>query len=134
MARLSWPRWFARNGQPAAGESAVRAAPAGRRLWKWVAGAALVVFLAFWAVGWYWSREPGIFWVVADTERGEPVVIGYSTVDTLVQVIGFLLEKPGGYLSNDVMPPSVFLDNMPNFEYGVLVQCRDLARVLRNDY
>ena len=32
------------------------------------------------------------------------------------------------------MPPSIFLDNMPSFEYGVVVQSRDLARVLRNDY
>ena len=92
------------------------------------------MLIALWALGWYWSREPGIFWVVADDDQGQPVVIGYSTVDTLVQVIGFLLEKPGGYLSNDVLPPSVLLDNMPSFEYGVLVQARDLARVLRNDY
>jgi hypothetical protein len=32
------------------------------------------------------------------------------------------------------MPPSVFLDNMPNWEFGVLQQVRDLARVMRNDY
>jgi hypothetical protein len=44
-----------------------------------------------------------------------------------------LLDKPGGYLSNDVMPPSVLLDNIPNWEFGALVQSRDLARVLRND-
>ena len=61
-------------------------------------------------------------------------MIGYSTVDTLARAIGWLLDKPGGYLSNDVMPPGVWLDNMPNFEFGVLVQCRDLARVLRNDF
>jgi hypothetical protein len=45
-----------------------------------------------------------------------------------------LLEKPGGYLSNDRTPPSVFLDNIPNWEFGVLQQVRDLARVIRNDY
>ena len=45
-----------------------------------------------------------------------------------------LLDKPGGYLSNDRMPPSVLLDNMPNWELGVLQQVRDLARVIRNDY
>jgi hypothetical protein len=45
-----------------------------------------------------------------------------------------LLEKPGGYLTNDVTPPSVFLDNIPSWELGVLQQVRDLARVIRNDY
>jgi hypothetical protein len=96
-----------------------------------VAGAVLVALLG---IGWYWSREPGIFWVNQTDARGHPTVVGYATVDTLIQEIGFLLDKPGGYLSNDVMPPGVWLDNMPNFEFGVLVQCRDLARVLRNDY
>ncbi|MDX5151685.1 MAG: DUF2333 family protein, partial [Acidiferrobacterales bacterium] len=41
--------------------------------------------------------------------------------------------KPGGYLSNDIAPPGVFLDNMPNWEFGALVQIRDLAKSLRND-
>jgi hypothetical protein len=62
------------------------------------------------------------------------MVVGYTTVDTLITVASTLLEKPGGYLSNDVMPPSVFLDNIPNWELGVLTQVRDLARVIRNDY
>lgn len=96
------------------------------------AGVALLLIVA-WAVGWYWSREPDPFWVNAE-EQGRPAAVGYSTVDTLIRTVDWLLEKPGGYLSNDLTPPSVWLDNMPNFEFGVLVQCRDLARVLRNDY
>ena len=31
------------------------------------------------------------------------------------------------------MPPGVFMDNMPNWEFGVLVQSRDMALALRND-
>jgi hypothetical protein len=42
-----------------------------------------------------------------------------------------LLEKPGGYISNDITPPGAFMDNMPSWEYGVLIQSRDLARALR---
>ncbi|MGA8205137.1 MAG: DUF2333 family protein [Woeseiaceae bacterium] len=81
----------------------------------------------------YWSRTPDVFWVnrTIDDDR---VVVGYSTTDTLIRVAETLLDKPGGYLSNDRMPPSVFLDNMPNWEFGVLQQVRDLARVIRNDY
>ena len=33
-----------------------------------------------------------------------------------------------------MLPPGSVLDNMPNWEFGVLVQVRDLARVLRNDF
>ena len=67
------------------------------------AAAAVVIFLL--GLGWYWSREPGIFWVNQTDVRGHPTVVGYATVDTLIQEIDFLLDKPGGYLSNDVMPP-----------------------------
>lgn len=87
-------------------------------------------------VGWYWSRTPDLFDVrqVAQARygEGEPVT-GYVTAATLERVMQTLLDKPGGYLSNDVAPPGVLLDNMPSWEYGVLVQSRDLARALRND-
>lgn len=97
-------------------------------------GALLGVLLLIWlALGWWWSREPKPFWV-AETPPSDTRVVGYSTVNSLIRTVEWMLEKPGGYLSNDIAPPSVFLDNMPNFEFGVLVQCRDLARVLRNDY
>jgi hypothetical protein len=32
------------------------------------------------------------------------------------------------------MPPSLWLDNIPNWEFGVLVQVRDITRSLRNDF
>ena len=106
----------------------------GKPLWfkvvGWAAGVALV-FLTI--LGWYWSRTPDIFWVNQMTD-GERTVIGYATADTLVRVAETLLEKPGGYLTNDKLPPSVILDNIPNWEFGVLQQVRDLARVIRNDY
>ena len=99
----------------------------------WAAGIGLLVLAMIASgFGWYWSREPSVAGVSSADQQ--PVVTGYATVDTLVNVIDWLLEKPGGYLSNDVAPPSLWLYNMPNFEFGVLVQCRDLARVLRNDF
>ena len=42
---------------------------------------------------------------------------------TLKTVAGTLLNKPGGYLSNDRFPPGVLLDNIPSWEYGVLCRC-----------
>ncbi len=101
-----------------------------RQVFLYAAAVIIVLQLGF---GWYWSREPEIFWV-AENANGERVVVGYPTTDTLLRVAEHLLEKPGGYLTNDVTPPSVFLDNMPNWEFGVLQQIRDLARVIRNDH
>ena len=95
--------------------------------------AAAAIILLQLGLGWYWSREPEIFWV-AENADGERTVVGYPTVDTLIRVAERLLDKPGGYLTNDVTPPSVFLDNIPNWEFGVLQQVRDLAQVVRNDY
>jgi len=105
-----------------------------RPLWhKLVLYSVLVLVLLNTGVAWYWSRSPALFWV-NEMARGDNTVVGYSTTDTLVRVAETLLDKPGGYLTNDVMPPSVFLDNIPNWELGVVQQVRDLARVIRNDY
>ncbi len=96
--------------------------------------AGLTVILVI--LAWYWSRSPGMFWVngaPADASADRKIV-GYATSDTLVRVAGTLLDKPGGYLTNDRLPPGVLLDNIPNWEQGVLQQVRDLARVVRNDY
>ena len=59
---------------------------------------------------------------------------GTTTTRTLAHIAGSLLDKRGGYLSNDKLPPGVFMDNMPNWEFGVLVQVRDFSKALRNDF
>jgi len=105
--------------------------PAGARNAGLIVLGVLLVFML--GLSWYWSRTPDLFWVNAEID-GEPAPVGYATADTLIRVAETLLEKPGGYLTNDVAPPSVFLDNIPNWEFGVLTQVRDLARVMRNDY
>jgi hypothetical protein len=135
--KIALPSWLRRGAQapaeaaatPPAGESA---GPPRRSRRRWIAGAAVLVIAIAWAWSFYWSREPAPLWVVAESPSGERAVVGYSTVHTLIDVLTWLLEKPGGYLTNDVMPPGVWLDNMPSFELGVLTQARDLARVLRN--
>lgn len=96
----------------------------------WSIGAVLLVITVL-AI--YFSREPDIFWVNHSADP-ETFVVGVSTTDTLIRVAETLLDKPGGYLTNDKMPPGVFLDNIPSWEFGVVVQVRDLSRVMRDDY
>lgn len=96
----------------------------------WVLGIFLLINFIF---GFWFSREPDVFWVNRAADQ-ESAVVGFSTTDTLIRVAETLLEKPGGYLTNDKILPNVILDNIPNWEYGVLQQVRDLARVIRNDY
>jgi len=94
----------------------------------------ILILLSF-----YWSREPAPFAVmdranVTAQQHDEELVVGYITTNTLIEVAQTLLEKPGGYLSNDLVPPGVWLDNQPSWEFGVLVQVRDLSRALRKDF
>lgn len=106
----------------------------GRPRWmKLTAWVLLVIAVFIVLLGMYWSRMPAIFWVSESADNNRSVV-GYSTTDTLVQVAGTLLDKPGGYLTNDKLPPGLYLDNTPNWERGVLIQVMDLSRVIRNDY
>jgi len=100
------------------------------KIGSWSLGVLLLVMFVF---GFWFSREPDVFWVNRPADP-DSAIVGYSTTDTLVRVAETLLEKPGGYLTNDKILPNVFLDNIPNWEYGVLQQVRDLARVIRNDY
>jgi hypothetical protein len=98
----------------------------------------IVVLLLLSALGWYWSREPDMFDVQSRAEaRAEredlPMVTGFVTTATLIEAAETLLDKPGGYLTNDVLPPSVVLDNMPNWEFGVIVQVRELAQGMRKE-
>jgi hypothetical protein len=133
------PSWLRRGSRaPAEPGAAAPSSAASTGNWRrrapWLAAVAIPLIVLAWGLSFYWSREPSVLWVVAETSTGERTVVGYSTVNTLIDVVDWLLDKPGGYLTNDVMPPGVWLDNMPSFEFGVLTQCRDLARVLRNNY
>lgn len=99
-----------------------------------VAGALLAAYLLVCLVlGWYWSREPGIERLIPPPAEEAGMVIGSATSRTVHGLMSTLLDKPGGFLSNDILPPGVWLDNMPNWEFGVLVQIRDMSRAMRRD-
>jgi len=91
------------------------------------------------ALMWWWNEEPEGFDVVKVAQEhaaahGHRVVPGTVTTATLMHTIDVLLDKRGGYLANDIAPPGVFMDNIPNWEKGVVLQLRDLSQVMRNDF
>lgn len=101
--------------------------------------ALIVIYLAVTLVlGMIWSSEPDRFSVrdhtraLAKEMQREPVS-GFATTATMIRVAETLLDKSGGYISNDIFPPGLWLDNIPNWEFGVLVQLRDLSRAMRKD-
>jgi hypothetical protein len=103
---------------------------------RWIPIGIVLYLLIAVAVGIYWSITPDHFdpgekaaeYAAAD---GGDVVTGSVTTATLMGVAETLLDKPGGYLHNDRFPPGLWLDNMPNWEYGALIQVRDLSRAMR---
>jgi len=109
----------------------------GRRRVVTLAALTLLVLCA--ALMFWLDHEPETFDVDARAEaraerEGHEVVVGYVTTATLIEVMDTLLNKRGGYLNNDVMPPWSLLDNIPNWETGVIIQARDLSRSMRNDF
>jgi hypothetical protein len=98
-----------------------------------LASAAVVVAMLL------FDHEPDRFSVIdSATARAidskQARVTGFVTSATVLALIDTLLHKRGGYLSNDIVPPGILMDNVPNWEWGVLVQVRDMAVALRNDF
>lgn len=104
-----------------------------------LAGALAVYLLISFGLAFSWSREPalldlGVQLEQYDNDSAESVVIGTATTVSLIYVAETMLDKPGGFLSNDITLPGVVLDNIPSWEFGVLVQLRDLARAMRESF
>lgn len=98
-----------------------------------------MIILLFCLLGFWWSFEPNTFDVnqraKAEAEKNQQqVVVGYTTTNALIGVLEALLEKPGGYITNDMTPPGIAMDNIPSWEFGVLEMTRDLALALRKDF
>jgi hypothetical protein len=105
-----------------------------------MAGGLIVVYLVIVLIfAWWWDYEPDLFDVRANaTEHARAesreLVTGYISTATLIALGETLLDKRGGYLSNDIFPPGVWMDNVPNWEFGVLTQIRDASRSFRIDF
>ena len=102
----------------------------GEGLWRFAPLLLALYLLAALVMGFFWSSEPeGL-----PSQRAANAVVGTATTESLIRVADTLLSKPGGFISNDILPPGVWLDNIPNWEYGVLIQVRDLAKAMRESF
>jgi len=105
-----------------------------------IAAAAVSLYLLICLVlAWWWDYEPDVFPVRENAARhaelhDRSLVTGYVTTATVIALGEMLLEKRGGYLSNDLFPPGIWMDNVPNWEFGVLTMLRDTARSFRIDF
>ncbi|RTZ65998.1 MAG: DUF2333 domain-containing protein [Aquificaceae bacterium] len=107
---------------------------------KWTLGLfSITAIIAVFVLMFIWSSEPAEFDVlentyeITGTEQGQKLVNGAVTTATLSRLITTLLDKPGGFIENDKMPPGVLMDDIPNWEFGVLTQIRDFALSMRDD-
>lgn len=82
-----------------------------------------------------WSSEPERFDIMSTVSlnQEETAISGVYTVSSSIKLTDILLNKTGGYLSNDITPPSIFLDNIPAWELGVVEVQRAFLKVLRDD-
>lgn len=95
---------------------------------------ALMLALVLW-----WGWQPASFDVAAATraevgQGGDQSVAGVAFTATTIAVAETLLEKPGGFLHNDRLPPGALMHNGPSWECGGVMAVRDAVQALRDDF
>lgn len=109
----------------------------GKPLLKWVLALLILLILIWSFLGIWWSREPDyqdVKLTVIELSGGENSRTGSMTTAAVIAVVETVLNKPGGLISNDISPPGLYLDNVPNWEYGVIVQVRDISKAMRDGF
>jgi hypothetical protein len=126
-----------KGAAPAAGASR-----AWRGGWRALAFTLLALLLLQLALMLYWGRQPATFDIaertqaelaeLARTDGAAPP--GTTLTATIIGVGETLLQKPGGFMHNDRLPPGVLMDNAPSWECGVVMALRDVVQALRDDF
>jgi hypothetical protein len=125
--------------RPDSGAEKSASAPIGRKGGAVKIGLLLIVLVALGlsALGAFWSFQPSVFDIKENAQAktgNADLAPGVLTVATAIGVAETILDKPGGWLHNDMTPPGVLMDNMSSWEYGALTELRDSVRAMRNDF
>ncbi|WP_022961340.1 DUF2333 family protein [Halopseudomonas pelagia] len=126
-------KWSIGEGSARSARGSAASGPVGSLVARALIGLLVVYLLICVVIGWYWSREPDLQPVSMVRDAQTVPVVGELTATTVAHMMSTLLNKPGGFITNDVTPPGLWLDNMPHWEFGVLVQIRDMTRAMRRD-
>jgi len=108
-------------------------------LWAFSTLTGIIILVIFILAQW-WGSEPGLFNVQEEAVKRMEVThtdqmpVGYVYTNTLAHIAETLMYKPGGYITNDVAPPGIIIDNIKNWEHGALVMLRDATTALRNHF
>ncbi|HAZ80390.1 MAG TPA: DUF2333 domain-containing protein [Porticoccaceae bacterium] len=129
--KSAWKRLFSDTGATLSEEYVGENAP---KVVRFGLYSVVIIFVFITVLGIYWSSEPTEFNVIENGNAHSKQLVGATTTSTLIKVVEVLLNKPGGYLSNDILPPGVWMDNLPSWEYGVLIQVRDLSKAMRESF
>ena len=126
------------SGSHAAGGGDGQAGGRGRkRLFAVSIGIGAVVLFVV-GLGWWWAYEPPAFDPVAAAagqarQAGVEPVTGFTTAVTVATLAETLLQKRGGYLSNDVLPPGCTSTTRPAGSSACSRHLRVISRALRNE-
>ena len=132
---MRWKFWAPRDPIYMDDDQPSRMGTIGKASAALIGGYLLIVIL----LAWWWDSEPDQFPVRQNAARLAEVnnvemVTGYVTTATFIEIGNTLLSKRGGYIHNDVFPPGIWMDNIPEWEFGNIMLLRDTARVYRNDF
>ena len=94
-------------------------------------------------LGIYWSYSPSLQTAHDVAQRvlreqhlntSENIPVGAATTASLIAITEVISDKSGGYITNDKFLPGVWLDNMPHWELGAVLQVRDMTEMLRASF
>ena len=89
-----------------------------------------LLLIGYFGTAFVMSRKP-VMPELADDPNAQP---GYASVSMMIDLMEAQLNGIGGWLPNDPpLTPGAYLDNLPNFQLGVLQVVRHSSRVLRDN-
>lgn len=106
-------------------------------MWRYLMWAVIVYFVAMIIVGMFASAAPDSFSPDKEFAQRYPdreEVVGAATTMSVIVQAETLLDKRWGLMSNDITPPGIWLDNMPSWEFGLVVEIRDISKAMREQF